>query len=156
PRFLFRVEHAPPGLRAGQSYRVNDVDLASRLSFFLWDTVPDAELVTAATSGGLRNPAILEKQVRRMLADNRADALGGRFAAQWLRLQDVEKIRPVALLYPYWDLSLSEAFRRETELFFDAIVREDRSVLDLLTADFSYVNGRIARHYGVPNVTGGE
>src|SRR5581483_7216479 len=110
--------------------------------------------IRAASSGALSAPGGLEKQVRRMLADPRADALGGRFAAQWLRLQDVDKIRPDALLYPYWDLSLSQDFRRETELFFNSIVRDDRSVLDLLTADYSYVNERIARHYGIPNVTG--
>ncbi len=154
PRFVFRVEHAPAAAQAGQAYRLNDLDLASRLSFFLWDTVPDDELIRAASSGALSAPGGLEKQVRRMLADPRADALGGRFAAQWLRLQDVDKIRPDALLYPYWDLSLSQDFRRETELFFNSIVRDDRSVLDLLTADYSYVNERIARHYGIPNVTG--
>jgi cytochrome c553 len=154
PRFLFRVEHAPATLRAGQVYQLNDLDLASRLSFFLWDSVPDAQLVRAATAGQLSTPGGVEKQVRRMLADPRADALGDRFAAQWLRLQDVDKIRPDALLFPYWDLSLSDAFRRETELFFDSIVRDDRSLLDLLTADYSFVNERIARHYGIPNVTG--
>jgi mono/diheme cytochrome c family protein len=156
PKFLFRVEHAPHALRAGQIYQLNDLDLASRVSFFLWDTVPDAELVKAATSGALGAPGGLEKQVRRMLADPRAEALGTRFAAQWLRLQDVDKIRPDALLYPYWDLSLSDAFRRETELFFSSIVRDDKSVLDLLTADYSYINERIARHYGIPNVTGDQ
>jgi hypothetical protein len=156
PKFLFRVEHAPATLRAGQIYQLNDLDLASRLSFFLWDGVPDAELVRAATSGTLGTPAGLKKQVSRMLADTRAEALGTRFAAQWLRLQDVDKIRPDALLYPYWDLSLSDAFRRETELFFDSIVRDDRSVLDLITADYSYINERIARHYGIPNVMGDE
>ena len=156
PRFVFRVEHAPATARAGQTYRLNDLDLASRLSFFLWDTVPDAELVRIASSGTLTAPGGFEKQVRRMLADPRADALGGRFASQWLRLQDVDKIRPDALLYPYWDLSLSHDFRKETELFFDSIVREDRSILDLLTADYSYVNERIARHYGIPNITGSE
>jgi hypothetical protein len=156
PRFVFRVEHAPPTARAGRAYKLSDLDLASRLSFFLWDTVPDEELIRIASAGTLGTPAVLEKQVRRMLADPRAEALGGRFASQWLRLQDVDKIRPDALLYPYWDLSLSADFRRETELFFDSIVRDDRSVLDLLTADYSYINGRIARHYGIANVTGSE
>jgi hypothetical protein len=156
PRFLFRVERAPAALRAGQSYRLNDLDLASRLSFFLWDTVPDAELVKVATDGGLQTPAVVEKQVRRMLADPRSEALATRFAAQWLRLQDIDKMRPDSLLYPYWDLSLSSAFRRETELFFDSIVREDRSLLDLLTADYSFVNERLARHYAIPNVTGDD
>ncbi len=156
PRFLFRVEEAPATLKAGRSYRIDDLDLASRLSFFLWGTVPDAELVRVAQRGQLGRPAVLDRQVRRMLADPKAAALSTRFAAQWLRLQDVDKLRPDSLLYPNWDLSLSEAFKRETELFFDSIVREDRSVLDLITADYSYVNGRLARHYGIPNVTGDE
>jgi hypothetical protein len=156
PRFLFRVEQAPATLRDGQSYRLNDLDLASRLSFFLWDTVPDTELVKVATDGGLKTPLVLEKQVRRMLADPRSEALATRFAAQWLRLQDIDKMRPDSLLYPYWDLSLSYAFRRETELFFDSLVRQDRSLLDLLTADYSFVNERLARHYGIPNVTGDD
>ncbi len=156
PRFLFRVERAPAALRAGQTYRLGDLDLASRLSFFLWDTVPDAELLKVATEGGLKNPVVMEKQVRRMLADPRSEALATRFASQWLRLQDIDKMRPDSLLYPNWDLSLSDAFHRETELFFDSIVREDRSLLDLLTADYSFVNGRLARHYGIPNVTGDE
>jgi hypothetical protein len=156
PRFLFRVERTPATLRAGQTYRLNDLDLASRLSFFLWDTVPDAELLKVATDGGLKNPIVMEKQVRRMLADPRSEALATRFASQWLRLQDVDKMRPDSLLYPDWDLSLSEAFHRETELFFDSLVREDRSLLDLLTADYSFVNGRLARHYGIPNVIGDD
>jgi len=156
PRFLFRVEHAPSSAHAGQVYRLSDLDLAARLSFFLWDSGPDQTLIKAATAGTLGTPGGLEKQVRRMLADPRADALGGRFASQWLRLQDVDKIRPDALLYPYWDLSLSDAFRRETELFFDSIVRDDRSVLDLVTADYSYINERIARHYGIANVSGDQ
>jgi cytochrome c551/c552 len=154
PRFLFRVEQTPVNARAGEPYRLNDLDLASRLSFFLWDRVPDAELVKVATEGGLKDPAVLDRQVRRMLADPRSETLATRFAAQWLRLQDVEKIRPDSLLFPYWDRSLSESFVRETELFFDSLVREDRSLLDLLTADYTFVNGRIASHYGIPNVTG--
>jgi mono/diheme cytochrome c family protein len=156
PRFLFRLEEAPGTLRAGQAYKVNDVDLASRLSFFLWGTVPDAELVKVAMSGKLRAPGMFEKQVRRMVADPRSETLATRFASQWLRLQDLDKIRPDALLYPYWDNTLSESLKRETELFFDSLVREDRSLFDLLTADYSYVNGRVARHYDIPNVTGHE
>jgi len=156
PRFLFRVERAPTTLRAGQTYRLNDLDLASRLSFFLWDTVPDAELLKVAADGGLKNPVVMEKQVRRMLADPRSEALATRFASQWLRLQDIDKMRPDSLLYPDWDLSLSEAFHRETELFFASLVREDRSLLDLITADYSFVNGRLARHYGIPNVIGDD
>jgi cytochrome c551/c552 len=154
PRFMFRTEQT---LRsANGAYRLTDVDLASRLSFFLWGTLPDQTLLKAADEGALRNPAVFDKQVQRMLADSRASALSTRFAAQWLRLQDVDKIRPDGLLYPYWDGSLSESFVRETELFFDSILRENRSVLDLITADYTFVNERLARHYGIPNVTGPE
>jgi mono/diheme cytochrome c family protein len=156
PRFLFRVEDAPASASAGGGYRIDDLDLASRLSFFVWGTVPDPELVAAARRGTLGRADVLDRQVRRMLADPRAEALSTRFAAQWLRLQDVDKLRPDSLLYPNWDLSLSDAFKRETELFFDSIVREDRSVLDLVTADYSFVNGRLARHYGIPDVTGDQ
>ena len=153
PRFLFRLEQQPAGIRAA-TYRIADEDLASRLSFFLWGTVPDAELVRAAALGSLRTPAGLEKQVRRMLADKRSEALATRFASQWLRLQDLDKIFPDYLLYPQYDDTLAKAMKRETELFFDSIVREDRSVKDLLTADYSFVNERLAIHYNIPNVTG--
>jgi hypothetical protein len=164
PRFLFRTEHAP-STGSGQaravsatanSYRISDQDLASRLSFFLWASGPDAELVKAATSGALRTPAGFDKQVRRMLADKRSDALSTRFASQWLRLQDLDKIIPDYLLYPQYDDTLAQAMRKETELFFDSIVREDRSVLDLLTADYTFVNERLAKHYGIANVTGNQ
>jgi hypothetical protein len=153
PRFLFRLEQQPAGLRAA-TYRVSDEDLASRLSFFLWGTVPDAELIRAASTGTLRTPAGLEKQVRRMLADKRSEALSTRFASQWLRLQDLDKIFPDYLLYPQYDEVLAKSMKRETELFFDSIVREDRSVKDLLTADYSFVNERLAIHYNIPNITG--
>ncbi len=157
PRFLFRLEQMPSTVRtvkASDTYRINDVDLASRLSFFLWDAPPDAELVKAANAGLLRTSAGLDKQVKRMLADSRSEALSTRFAGQWLRLQDLEKIHPDYLLYPQYDDTLAQAMQRETELFFDSIVREDRPVLDLLTADYSFVNERLAKHYGFPNVTG--
>jgi hypothetical protein len=153
PRFLFRAEQGG-GPSVAETRYINDIELASRLSFFLWGTVPDAELVKMAMQGTLKTPLVLQKQVRRMLADPRSEALSTRFASQWLRLQDIDKIRPNGLKYPYWDRSLSEAFRRETEMFFDSLVREDRSVLDLLTADYSFVNERLARHYGIANVTG--
>ena len=153
PRFLFRLEEQPAGIRAA-TYRISDLDLASRLSFFLWGTVPDADLVKAASLGALRTPAGLQKQVRRMLADQRAGALSTRFGSQWLRLQDLDKIFPDYLLYPQYDDTLARALKRETELFFDSIVREDRTVTDLLTADYSFVNERLAKHYGIPNVTG--
>jgi hypothetical protein len=154
PRFLFRLEQAPAAVRVGDTYRVSDLDLATRLSYFLWGLGPDAALVRAASTGALRRPGGIETQVRRMLKDSRAEALGTRFAAQWLRLQDLEKIHPDALLYPHYDATLAEGFRRETELFFANIVAEDRSILDLLTADFTFVNERVARHYGIPNVSG--
>jgi mono/diheme cytochrome c family protein len=154
PRFMFRMEQTPPA--GNDVYRLTDVDLASRLSFFLWGTLPDQELMKAANDGTLGNAAVLDRQVKRMLADSRSRALSTRFAAQWLRLQDVDKVRPDGLLYPNWDGSLSESFVRETELFFDSIVRENRSVMDLITADYTFVNERLARHYGSANVTGPE
>ena len=155
PRFLFRVENMPANAATTTAaFRVGDIELASRLSFFIWGTVPDAELIKVATAGTLKTTAVLEKQVARMLADAKADALATRFGAQWLRLQDVEKMRPDGILYPMWDQSLTESMRKETELFFGSLVREDRSVLDLLNADYTFVNERLARHYGVPNVTG--
>lgn len=156
PHFLFRLESMPAGTKPGQNYRITDLDLASRLSYFLWATAPDAELVKVATSGGLKTPAVLETEVRRMLADLRSESLATRFASQWLRLQDVDKIRPDALLYPSYDNELSESYKRETELFFDSIVREDRNVLELLTADYTFVNERIAKVYRIPNVMGHE
>ena len=156
PRFLFRLERtpAPAVTKAANVYRIGDQDLASRLSFFLWDSVPDAELIKAASQGSLRTAAGLERQVRRLLNDGRSEALSTRFAAQWLRLQDLDQIFPDYLLYPQYDETLAHAMTRETELFFESLVREDKSVLDLLTADYSFVNERLARHYGIPNVTG--
>jgi hypothetical protein len=154
PQFLFRVEPVPTTARAGSAYRIGDRELASRISFFLWGASPDEELMKAATSGALSAPGGVEKQIRRMLADERSEALSTRFAAQWLRLNDVDEMLPDALMYPYYDYYLGQAFKQETELFFDSLVREDRSMLDLLTADYSFVNERLARHYGIPNVTG--
>ena len=159
PRFLFRLEQAPApvkGVKPSSTYRLGDQDLASRLSFFLWGTAPDADLLKAAAGGALRTPAGFEKQVRRMLTDRRSASLSTRFAGQWLRLQDLEKMHPDYLLFPQYDDTLAQAMRHETELFFDSIVREDRPVLDLLTADYSFVNERLAKHYNIPNVTGSE
>lgn len=153
PHFILRIEEAPR-VRPGQNYKITAVDLASRLSFFIWAAPPDAELLTAASTGALSTPAGIEKQVRRMLADPRASALADRFAAQWLRLQDLEKIHPDPLLYPNYDQTLAEAMARETQLLFEHIVRDDRDVLDLLTSDYTFVNERLARHYGIPNVIG--
>ena len=154
PHFIFRLEEAPASARAGQSYKINDVDLASRLSFFLWGSGPDDELIAAAARGTLGTPAVLEQQTLRMLADPRASALATRFASQWLRLQDLDKIHPDARLYPQFDTTLAVAMRKETELLFDGIVKDDRDVLELLTADYTFVNERLARHYGIPGVSG--
>ncbi len=156
PHFLFRLEEMPAGTRPGQTYRIADVDLASRLSYFIWGTVPDAELLKVASTNTLHTPAVLEKQVRRMLADPKAEAMSTRFGSQWLRLQDVEKIHPDALLFPSFDNELAASYKRETELLFDSVVREDRNILDLFTADYTFVNERIAKVYHIPNVTGEE
>ena len=154
PHFIFKLEEAPATVRAGQAYALNGLDLASRLSFFLWGSGPDDDLIAAASRGALATPAGLEQQARRMLADPRAAALSTRFASQWLRLQDLDKIKPDARLYPQFDANLAAAMKHETELLFDNIVRQDRDVLELLTADYTFVNERLARHYGIPDVTG--
>ena len=154
PHFLFRLEQTRHDLEPGQSYRVSDVELASRLSFFLWGMGPDDELRSLASEGVLNVPATFDAQVKRMLADPRSAALATRFASQWLRLQDLERLHPDYQLYPHYDHGLSVALKRETELFFDYLIREDRSVLDILTADYTFANERVARHYGIPNVTG--
>ena len=154
PHFLFRLEEVPAGVKPGQNYRITDLDLASRLSYFIWGTIPDAELMKVATNNALHTPAVLDKQVRRMLADPKGEAMSTRFASQWLRLQDVEKIHPDALLFPSFDNALAESYKRETELLFDSIVREDRDLLDLFTADYTFVNERIAKVYRIPNITG--
>ena len=154
PHFVFRMEETPGNVSPGEVYPISDNDLASRLSFFLWGAPPDSELIALADRGRLSRPNVLTAQARRMLADRRSDALATRFAGQWLRLQDLDKIHPDALSFPYYDQKLAEAMHRETELFFTHLVREDRSVLELLTADYTFVNERLARHYGIPDVTG--
>jgi hypothetical protein len=154
PQFIFRLEEAPATIKPGQAYRISDFDLASRLSYFLWASVPDKELIAAATEGALKTAAGFEKQVRRMLADPRSEALATRFASQWFRLQDLEQIKPDALAYPAYDHLLAEAMRRETELVFDAIIHDDRPITELLTADYTFVNERLAAHYDIPNVSG--
>jgi hypothetical protein len=154
PRFVFRLEGTPATASATAPYRIADEDLASRISFFIWGTGPDADLVKAAETGALGTKAGVEQQVRRMLADRRSEALATRFASQWLRLQDLETLHPEFTEYPLFDETLRDAMRRETMLFFDSIVREDRSALDLLTADYTFVNERLARHYGIPHVNG--
>ena len=154
PQFIFRLERAPAGVKPGQNYRITDIDLASRLSYFLWSTVPDKELVDLAMKNQLRAPGVLEAQVKRMLKDPRANSLATRFASLWLRLQDLDKIHPDALTFPAFDHTLAESMRRETELLFETLIHEDRGVLDILTADYTFVNERLARHYGIPNITG--
>jgi len=154
PNFVFRLESEPSTATAGQTFRISDEELASRLSFFLWSTGPDQELLQLATQKRLRDPIVLEKQVRRMLADSRANSLAARFAAQWLHLSDLDTMHPDPLFYPQFDQTLAQSMRRETELLFDSIVREDRSVLDLLTADYTFVDERLAKHYKIPNIDG--
>jgi hypothetical protein len=154
PHFVFRLEETPETVGPGDIYRIGDIDLASRLSYFLWATRPDGELLEVARAGRLSDPEVLEAQARRMLADPRAEALATRFASQWFRLQDLDKIHPDALQYPYWDDHLAEAMRRETELFFNELVQGDHDFFDLITADFTFVNERLARHYGIPGVSG--
>jgi hypothetical protein len=156
PHFLFRIEEMPAGVKPGQNYRVTDLDLASRLSYFVWGTAPDAELVKLASNNTLHTQLVLDKQVKRMLADPRSEAMSTRFASQWLRLQDVDKIRPDALLFPGYDDELGQSYKRETELMFQSIVREDRNILDIITADYTYVNERIAKVYKIPNIVGEE
>ena len=156
PYFVFRFETTPKNLAPGKDYKVSDIELASRLSFFLWGSIPDNQLITLAEHHQLSQPATLNAQVKRMLADPRSVALTTRFASQWLRLQDLDKVRPDAFLFPDYDQQLADAMKQETELFFSDIVRNDHSVLDLLTADYTYVNERLARHYGIPNVSGPE
>ena len=153
PQFLFRVEEAP--LKWTTSiHRLGEYELASRLSFFVLGSGPDAELLKLAGQNRLGLPGAMAKQAKRLLSSPRADALATRFASQWLRLQDLERVIPDPILYPYSDQTLSLALKKETELFFESLVRDDRSVLELLTADYTYVNERVARHYGIPNVTG--
>jgi hypothetical protein len=151
PRFLFRTEAAPPGTTV---QRVTDLELASRLSFFLWSSIPDDTLLNLAAQGRLSQPAVLEQQVRRMLADPRSRAIVDNFASQWLMLRNLKNHIRTPGDFPNFGNELRQAFRTETEMFFESVMREDRSVLDLLTADYTYVNERLARHYGIPNVYG--
>jgi uncharacterized protein DUF1592/uncharacterized protein DUF1588/uncharacterized protein DUF1587/uncharacterized protein DUF1585/uncharacterized protein DUF1595/cytochrome c len=154
PQFLVRAEREPATVRPGQPYRIADLELASRLSFFLWSSIPDEELITAAVQGRLHQPAVLDQQVRRMLKDPRSDALVTNFAQQLLYLRNLPATSPDGIYYPNWDDELRQGFKRESELFFESILREDRNVLDLLDADYTFVNERLAKHYGIPNVYG--
>lgn len=154
PEFLFRVEQDPTGEQPNTAYRISDLELASRLSFFLWSSIPDDELLNAAVAGKLRNPAVLNQQVQRMLGDKRSEALVTNFAEQWLYLRNLASMTPDMRLFPDFDDNLRQAFRRETELLFETILRQDRSVLDLLNANYTFLNERLAKHYGIPNIYG--
>jgi Protein of unknown function (DUF1592)/Protein of unknown function (DUF1588)/Protein of unknown function (DUF1585)/Protein of unknown function (DUF1587)/Protein of unknown function (DUF1595)/Planctomycete cytochrome C len=154
PQFLVRAEREPPAVPAGQAYAISDLELASRLSFFLWSSIPDDELITLARERRLSQPAVLEHQVRRMIADPRSEALVSNFAQQLLYLRNLPATAPDGIFYPNWDDELRQSLKRESELFFDSVIREDRNIVDLLTADYTFVNERLARHYGIPNVYG--
>ena len=154
PRFLYRMEQDPANLAPGTPYRLADLELASRLSFFLWSTIPDDELIDVAARGKLKDPAVFEQQVRRMLKDQRSGALVSGFFGQWLWLRNVASAKPDTAGFPEFDEALRRGFQRETDLFLESQLREDHSVLDLLTANYTYVNERLAKHYGIPNVYG--
>jgi mono/diheme cytochrome c family protein len=154
PQFLIRAEREPANLENGQSHRISDLELASRLSFFLWSSIPDDELITVASQNRLRDASVLAQQVRRMLADPKSDALVENFAAQYLYLRNLPATSPSSVFYPDWDHELRVAFQRETEMLFESIIRENRSVVDLLNADYTFVNERLAKHYGIPNIYG--
>ncbi len=154
PEFVFRFERTPAGAAPGTNYRISDLELASRLSYFLWSSAPDDELITAAAQGQLKDPQTLERQVRRMLADPKSEALSKVFAAEWLHLQNLKDVQPDVYQFPNFNKNLAESMRTETELLFDSIVREDRSVLDLLTANYTFVDEILAKHYGIPDVLG--
>jgi cytochrome c5 len=154
PKFLFRAEPDPANVTPGQIYKIDDVSLASRLSFFLWSSIPDDDLLAAAEQGKLKDPAVLNAQIKRMLADRKSQALTKNFAGQWLFLRNLQSSRPDNKTFPDFDDNLRQAFRKETELFFDSIMREDHNVVDLLTADYTFVNERLAKHYRIPNIYG--
>ncbi len=154
PKFVFHVESEPPNVAAGESYRISDLELASRLSFFLWSSIPDDELLQVAGKGSLHTPATLEQQVRRMIADSKAEALATNFAGQWLYLRNLKNMQPNSEEFPDFDDNLRSAFEQEALLFFGSIVKEDRNVLDLMTANYTFLNERLARHYGVSNIYG--
>jgi hypothetical protein len=156
PKFLYRSEQDPPNLAAGSNHPITDLELASRLSFFLWSSIPDTDLLRLAREGRLKDPVVLERQVRRMLTDPKSDALVTNFFAQWLRLRELVLVDPDTSEYPNFEDDLRQAFQRELELFSASIVREDRSVLDLMTANDTFVNERLAIHYGIPGVRGAQ
>src|SRR5262249_5472975 len=152
--FIFRIERDPESIAPHPPYRISDLELASRLSFFLWMCIPDDELPDVAIQGRLHDPPALERQVRRMLADPRAQSLESNFAGQWLYLRNLAAVGPDGRQFPDFDDNLRQAFRRETELFFESIVKEDRSVVDLLNANYTFLNERLAQHYVIANADG--
>lgn len=154
PEFIVRRERVPEDVNVGESYRITDLELASRLSFFLWSSLPDEELIDLAAENRLSNPDVLESQVRRLLDDPRANALVQNFAQQWLYLRNLPSASPDGIFYPDWDAELRDSFQRETELLFESVIREDRSILTLLDADYTFINERLAKHYGIPNIYG--
>src|SRR5215472_17088966 len=154
PRFVFRVERDPANVAPGAAYRLGDVELASRLSFFLWSSIPDDELLRVAEQGRLKDPATLDAQVRRMLADPKSQAIIDNFAGQWLQLRNVRNVQPNSDLFPDFDDNLRQGLKHETELFFESIMREDRPVLDLMSANYTFLNERVAKHYGIPGIFG--
>ena len=156
PNFLFRIERDPAGIASGTAYQISDLELASRLSFFLWSSLPDAPLRDSAVQGRLRDPAVLEGHVRRMLADRRSDSLIDNFSSQWLHLRNLASVRPDMRIFPDFDDNLRQAFQRETELLLEDVIRQDRSVLDLLRSKHTFVNERLAKHYGIPHIYGGH
>ena len=156
PHFIFRVEETRAGAKPGDKFQVSSMDLASRLSYFIWGSTPDSALIALAKRGGLADTASLVAQTKRMIADPRSEALATRFASQWLRLQDVDKVAPDALQYPDYDLQLADDMKRETEMFFAHLVNENRSVLELFSADYSFMNETLAKNYGIPGVTGSQ
>jgi hypothetical protein len=156
PQFLVRAEREPTNAVPGQPYRITDPELASRLSFMLWSSIPDDELIKVAAENKLHLPAVLEAQVRRMLADSKADALVQNFGDQLLYLRNLPATSPDGVFYPNWDDELRKGFRRETELLFESIIKENRNVVDLLTADYTFLNERLAQHYGIPNIYGSQ
>jgi len=156
PQFLVRAEREPENIRVGQAYRITDLELASRLSFLLWSSIPDDALIEVAAKNQLHVPAVLEREVRRMLADPKADALVETFGDQLLYLRNLPTTSPDGVFYPNWDDELRKSFRRETELLFQSVIKENRSVLDLLNADYTFLNERLAKHYGVPNIYGAD
>lgn len=154
PEFVFRFEYEPNKITPGTNYSISAQQLASRLAYFLWSSSPDDELISLAENGSLKNPQVLEKQVRRMLADPRAEALAANFAGQWLTLQNLKEVLPDPLIFPNFDRNLAQSMKRETELLFRNMIEEDRSPVDLLTADYTFVDERLAKHYGIPNILG--